>query len=237
MDAGGFTKISHDDDFSAFGLPNFPPENVLWYNADYPLYVLRRALPEATHYAMVEYDVAVNVDVPTILRDARQRNLDLIAHHIRIADPSWGWSKTIDKDFDQPMRAFIPFLVISARAIDVLLAARLEIAQGRALTEQDDWPFCEGFIASVLAKNGMQMAELVNYADLTNFGHAGHRNVQDPAVSQFGTICHPVVEPESFIRRRLAEATPGMIFDPDSALLQELYFCEPADFMGELIDG
>jgi hypothetical protein len=65
-----FETVVYNDDFSNFGLPRFPHRTVLWYNEDYPLYVLRRRFPSASHYAMVQYDVAVNIDLFRLLRHA-----------------------------------------------------------------------------------------------------------------------------------------------------------------------
>jgi hypothetical protein len=52
--AENFTKLSHNSDVSALGLSSHPAQNTLWFNADYPLYQLHRAYPQASHFAMVD---------------------------------------------------------------------------------------------------------------------------------------------------------------------------------------
>ena len=62
-----FDTLPHTDDFSDYGLPSFPSDKVLWWNADYPLYAARRAMPDHDYYVMFEYDVFLNCDVDRII--------------------------------------------------------------------------------------------------------------------------------------------------------------------------
>jgi hypothetical protein len=237
LETGGFKKIAHNNDFSQFGVANYPARLVLWYNGDYPLYVLRREFPQATHLAMVEYDVAVNTDVAAIMRDAQARKIDLIADRLGPASPDWHWWPSLAPHFAQPMIAFIQFVVVSARAVDALLRSRQALMVAKVPDCDADWPFCEGFIPSVIAGlENAQMVKLDHYARLPHFDVSGHRHLHDPEVNQLGTLSHPVVG-ETMLLNRLLEAKAGGIealFDPKSKLRQQLYFCEPATFSERL---
>jgi len=226
-------KIAHTGDFSWAGLPNFPAGQVLWYNADYPLYALRQALPAASHYAMVEYDVAVNLDILPMLRAARDRGIDLIAAGFEESRPEWHFHDTVAGHFARPIHALLPFIVVSGRAIDAMRAARLASAKGREITRRQDWPFCEGFIPSaVAAMEGAVLAELGEFARLAHFTWRPERHLKDPEVNQPGTISHPVAGGEMFVRRRLRHEAVAAILDPESKLRAQLRFCDPAEFAG-----
>jgi len=89
-------------------MPNFPAGQVLWYNADYPLYVLRRQFPDAACFAMIEYDVAVNVDIAEVMRRAITENIDLIAHELTDPPQWWTWEECTGKHFAEPIRRLLP---------------------------------------------------------------------------------------------------------------------------------
>jgi hypothetical protein len=236
LETGHFRKLAHSKDFSAFGLPAFPPGRPLWWNSDYPLYLLRREFPEATHFAMVEYDVAVNTDAAAILRDARDRAVDLIGVNLVPATAKWAWYDTVSKHFTEPMLSFLPFMVISARAIDALLRSRLNIFAAHPPAARGDWPFAEGLIPSVVASlQGARMEELARHASLPFYDFRWHRHLQDPTVTQTGTICHPVVG-EDAIRLRLEHEKPEAVLDPQSELRRQLRFCDPQVFAPELYE-
>jgi len=236
LETGHFTKLVHDSDFSDLGLPNYPANQVLWYNADYPLYLLRQEFPEATHFAMVEYDVAVNTDVTVILRDAQSRSIDFIAVQ---EDPeeAWYWRTTITPHFARPKRCFMPFAVVSARAIDAMLARRQAAFKARPPERHEDWPFCEGFMPSVVAEmpDGT-LGELSAYARLPLFHYRFEQHVHDPEMNQEGTICHPVLGDERLVKRRFIYEPPAAILDPESGFHRQIQFCDPR-IIAPLLEG
>jgi hypothetical protein len=187
-----FEIISNTDDFSAFGLPSFPPQQVLWYNADYPLYTLAEKFPAASHFAMIEYDVRVNVPIHPILSIASEENIDLVAHYIHEADGDWEWAPLIKRHFQRPFQAFLPFMIISARAVRYLLRKRREGSQ-RSLKEFEDWPFCEAFIPSALHEAGsFRWEELGIFANLKHYTFDSILHPSHPWAFQPGSIVHKV---------------------------------------------
>jgi hypothetical protein len=234
LDTAPFEKIAHTTDFSAFGLPSFPAK-VLWYNGDYPLYVLRQAFPAATHYAMAEYDVAVNIDLGGLLRHAQQNDIDLIAHRIGKAPADWMWTRTVAPYFAKPMMSFVQLGVFSGRGIDHMLSRRREIFSTAEIKTADDWPFCEALIPSAIAElPGARMDALKRHAQLPQYfiGEATH--VNDPEGMAPGTVAHPVLGSSAIIAKCIFRYKPDAVFDPESRLRRLLSFCAPAEFMPAL---
>jgi len=229
---GPFETIAHTDDFSAFGLPQFPRLTVLWYNADYPLYKLRQQFPAASHYALVEYDVAVNINLHDLLAHAAEQRTDLVVHNLQPSSPHWMWTETALKHFARPLQAFFPLLIISGRAIDHLLARRLAIYRNKTPQLHEDWPFCETFIPSAIAEMPDARIEgLASHADLALYRITPPLHVDEPEVTAAGTVCHPVLGGAAFAEKFLKKRNPEEIFDPDSVLRRRLAWCAPEDFV------
>ncbi len=232
--AGNFVTVTHNDDFSDFGLPAYPEDESLWHNADYPLYRLRRQYPEATHYAMVEYDVAVNTDIMPMLRQAQQEAVDLIAADLGPADPQWVWYNTVGNYYRTPLRAFIPFLVVSARGVDKMYQERRRIAavyDAAGGTHKMSWPFCEAFIPSAIASlENASLRNLAAFVRLPSFKHRPEEHIDDPAMNHPGTVCHPVAGGALFVNRRLGDVTFDEMMDAQSKWRRQLEFCDPLQF-------
>lgn len=239
--AGNFAELRHDGDFSALGLPSYPAEGTLWFNADYPLYLLRQAYPRATHYVMSEYDVAVNTDIMPMLRQAQAEAVDMIAHDIRPSAPDWYWHYTACGHFEAPLRALIPFLVVSARAIDFMLRERRRIAVDKGISPASpkaDWPFCEAFIPSAVAQlDNASIRNLSDFVGLPCFTFWPEQHADDPLMTRPGTISHPAIGGELFIKRCVHKAKSADIFAPHGRLLHQLQFCDPDKFAGILLEN
>jgi hypothetical protein len=235
LDTDCFEKISHNDDFTSLGLPNFPPGRVLWYNADYPLYILRRWFPQAAYFAMVEYDVAVNIDFYDLLRTAQRNSIDLLAHSTVYASRSWNWYPTVAPYFDRPMSALLSTMIISARAIDALYARRLSLSTGRTIENHSDWPFCEGFIPSVVSElPDSKIDYLSNYVAVPFYSWNGAIHLNAPEANMPGSLCHPVLSGRAFVNKCIANARPDDVFDQDSRINKQLSFCKPNEFIEPL---
>jgi len=242
LDTTPFNKISHTNDFTSFGLPNFPAGQVLWYNADYPLYVLRQAFPEALSFAMIEFDVAMNVDLAAIMRHTITQQIDLIAYALPDPPPWWTWREWTGDHFANPLRLLLPVLVLSGRAIDLLFARRLEIAARKWPESPADWPYCEVFIPSTIAETrGFLIDDISNYAKLPYYTFRHPIHLRDPIANTPGNICHPVLDTKSVVQKRLVQDEPepsfepaDLIYDPDSDIRRQLSFMSPNDFIGAL---
>lgn len=218
-----YEKISHTDDPSTLALPKYPINRLLWYNGDYALYFLHQALPGYDYYVVSEYDVAVNTDVDAIIRAATARGIDLLAHDIQPSTPDWPFHEQSAKAFRMPQRSLIFFLVVSRRALLVLLEARREFARRFAANELSEWPFCEFFVPSVvLESQGMRTAELREFVDVRDLRWRPHVRLEDERANRHGALVHPVLGTKQYVSAVLAESSVGDYFYPGSELRMAL---------------
>jgi hypothetical protein len=206
-----FKKCAHTIDFSHLGLPAFPPGQVLWYNADYPLYTLQQNFPAASHFIVAEYDAAVNIPLLPIFQHAAAQKIDLIAHNLSLATASWEWTARVAAHFSTPLHAFMPLTLISARGISHLLQRRQTWPEQNP-KEFEDWPFCEAFIPTVLAEMpGCRTENWRQHADTSNLTLARRLDLDDERALRQGCIAHPVRPPASvdLARGRTVSAHPG----------------------------
>jgi hypothetical protein len=181
---------------------------------------------------MVEYDVAVNVDFAEIMKYAAANNVDLIAHNMWRATSEWDWYYTVEAHFSDPWRSFIAVLILSSRAIDHMLLRRQELARSKSLETYSDWPFCEGFIATVIAEMpNPKMEELHRHASLPHYSHMNSFHLDDPYTMLPNSIAHPVLSGPVFVNKRLEIDPIETIFDERSWLRRHLSFSDPSDFI------
>jgi len=242
LDTAPFEKVAHDSDFSGFGMPNFPAGQVLWYNADYPLYVLRRQFPNAACFAMVEYDVAINVDIAAVMRRAVAEKIDLIAHELKDPPQWWTWEEWTGKHFAAPIRRLLPVLILSGRGVDALYERRRRFAAQKWPETPADWAYCEVFIPSAIAEiPEFRIADIDEHAKLSYYTFRYPLHFLDPLANTPGNICHPVLGSPAVIQKHIVQdeteaefdATVN-VFDPQSLLRRQLALLNPADFMGPL---
>ena len=223
LDVRPFEKVSHTADFTDLGLPAGQGALPLWFNADYAIYALARALPGYGHYIVAEYDVAVNIDIDKIMQTVRERGLDMLAHAVQPAAPEWTWRKTAAGSFAEPWQALIPFLILSRAAIERMLATRQVLAAQLGAGQMTDWVYCEAFIPSVVCGDpDLRWAELSEFADLPHFGYRPFQLLGEPPEQQPGTIAHPVLTDARLFPLLLADADPDRYTDPRSDLRTQL---------------
>ncbi len=211
-----FAKVSHTDDMRALGLSRSPKLRSLWFNGDYGLYAMRQAMPDCDYYVMSEYDVAVNTPIGPLVRGAAGRGLDLIAHQCGPAPPDWHWRDNACAWFAQPWRAFIFFVVVSARAVDRLLACRRDMAARRRPGERP--AFCESFMISTVREEGLAWANLSEFVETADLKVRPHLHIDDPRASLPGSLAHPVLGSERIVDTLLAETSGGAYFKHSSPL-------------------
>lgn len=222
-----FDVVRHTDDFSAFGLPAFPKHAVLWYNADYTLYLLRQRFPDKAYFVLVEYDVAANIDIYAMMEAVRRDGVDFVAAQMRRVDQTWPWYRTIVRAFDETYGAFIPFMVASARAADAMLQRRVAWNEAVGVIQSDDdWPFCEGFLGSAVEQSGLRWRSLEDFVDLTWFRFRPAVGLAAPEVNRQGTLVHPVLS---------GSALYAKLFDADIPPFSEIVasVLESPSYQGE----
>ncbi len=236
IDVGRHEKVSHGDDFSAFGLPERPVGRSLWYNADYSYAFLRQALPQYDHYVISESDVAVNLSLERMARYAAEHDIDAIVHQLQPARPDWHWyAEALAQD--DPWMAYVFICLFSGRALDAILDARQALARAAEAGAVDRWPIVESFIPTVLRARAMRFAEIGLFAEVGNLVYRPAKSLRDPRAHRPGSLVHPVLGRPGFARSLLSVHPPRDCFR-DGSVLREALGSEPlADVAPTLADA
>ena len=186
-----FEKFTFTADTSAYGLPARPVDNIpQWWNVDYGLYITLTHYPNFDYYVLTEQDVLFNLDFDDVLDQVSSRQLDLVAHDLRPADPTWYHLHQTSQVYSQPWQSFLPVTIVSRRAAQALFEERRR--QGREGLA--NWQFCEGFVPSALhALGGYQMANLSEFSDVGGLVHRPHQIFEDFEVLPSNSLIHPVI--------------------------------------------
>ena len=175
---------------------------LLWYNGDYTLYYARQLYPDVSYYVVCEYDCLIRGDITRELNAMAEEGVDFAAAQLGRRTPDWAWYASLIDLPGEKYGCILPFVFASARAIDVLFEQRIRMSVEASASPPLQWPFCEGFIPTVLeASNGMKVSRLEDYFDLSFF------RVQpsfDPATQFPETVrlVHPLLDANGDQRKR-----------------------------------
>jgi len=229
INAGGYEKITHTDDTSFLEIPNFPPGRSLWFNVDYGIYFLRKALPDYDYYILSESDLAVNLTLTPMMSYVAKNGIDLLTSRLRQPDTGWNWHKNAIEHFSGYLATILFFMILSGRAADALLAARQEFARRYEKTGIRSWPFCESFVPTVLKNiSGMRFADVADFALVKNLQYRPRISLRDPRANQPGSLVHSVLGGKRFLSAFISENPPRDFFKVDSELRRGLAY-EPFD--------
>ena len=230
----GFQTLPHRDDFSAYSLPALPKGRVLWWNADYVLYAARKARPDFDYYVMLEYDVFVNCDLDRVLAQCAERGVDLVLQDLKRITSENPWFSSISEFDLQPWWALIPFLIVSARAIDMMLQTRQAMAARLAVGEVSNWPYCETFIPTAILQHGdMTFAPLSDFVDTQLLRFRPYLSTMDPQLNQPQSMAHPVLGGANYIRALTGSTPMDALVFPDGRLCHDLQHEDPAELEKE----
>ncbi|MBQ4114420.1 hypothetical protein IJD34_03360 [bacterium] len=154
----GFYDDKEGNDFNRF----------MWYNADYPLYLVKTILPNYDYYWQIEYDVYCNGTSYQPFFDIYNNNKNdlLIVRYTNALNDWWATEKT-DWIWDESIQrhcCILPITRLSNSAIDYLYSKRLEHAEiykNKINDENARWVFCELFLATEIANNKNLSAERI----------------------------------------------------------------------------
>lgn len=226
----GYEVISHTDDTSPLALPKMPADCSLWFNVDYGLYILRDALPDFDYYLTSESDLAVNLSLTSMISEVARQKIDIVAHEVKLSTPDWHWHCNGASVFNPSWRSLLFFMLLSARAVDLLCETRRrhgrEYAAGRMLT----WPFCEPFVPSVLKQAEMRFAEVGDFVDASNLKFRPRLPLDDARANVPGSLAHSVLATSSYIRAVIADFGPSDWFTTNSRLKEALLTQDIKDY-------
>jgi len=173
---GNFNVFLIDEQIlEEFNLPYYTddPNNtdfgkVMWYNSDYPQYIVRKYFPKYDYYWLIECDVFCNgKSYKPFFKKYKHNKSDLIIKDYRPihSDSDWWWQYKTEWCYNNtPLYgSLFPVVRISGDAIDFLYKKRLEQADlFNKVKENTDnrWIFCELFIATELTNNNFKCQDL-----------------------------------------------------------------------------
>lgn len=202
-------NLIYEQDYLELNLPNYVMYNrcsefgkVLWYNADYPFYVIRDRYPSYKFYWQLEYDIYFNSEnYNNFFSYYVECSQELLYNYGR-SNSSWAWDGHVDwlYDTNSRMMSFFPLSRLSGDAIDYLYKRRLQTGIEFSKFSSDynsdkRYPYCELFVPTELTLGGFTCLRL-----------DGHRMAWDPAdIADFyreckymnydGLLYHPVKNP------------------------------------------
>lgn len=142
---------------------------ILWYNADYSIYITYKYFSDYDYYWRIEYDDFFNDTTwRSFFETYENDSHDLIIPDFREADrDDWSWHEHSDwiyKDIKK-YRSFFPIVRVSNRAAGLLYKTRLEhkeIFKNISLKSGSRWVFCECFVPTEIMKNNLTAKSLDN---------------------------------------------------------------------------
>lgn len=231
IDCAPFEKVSHTADSTQIKLPLYPEEKHLWYNGDYPLYYIRKQLPDFHYYIMAENDVSVNTNMDNMIEQMHTRNIDLLAQDIRPMTDRDGELGFEQGKFADLWRAMIMFMAVSGKAIDAMYELRLQHAKiwmtpdKEGLPTNRRWSWCERFIPSAVKAAGLNFEKFDQYFDCHHINVEPIFRVGNPYSALAGTILHPVYGDKKFTDIVLSRnIDPNDYWNPESYLSRTLRY-------------
>jgi len=132
------------------------------------------------------------------------------------------WAESASAMGDNLWWAFIPFTIVSGRAIDEMLQVRQTLAAKLAAGQISQWPFCEAFLPTAVA----QPPEFISWGldklvDASLITLRPFLSTRDPRLSKAEIVAHPVMSGQRFIKAVIHENLPGSHYCPDGRLRPE----------------
>ena len=142
---------------------------IMWYNSDYPLYIIRKFLPDYDYYWSIEADVFCNGNsYEPFFKKYESDDSDLIIQDYRCfkdSDENWYWNPFSDWIYEGQTKygSLFPVARLSGKAADFLYNRRKEhakIFEEKSILPSSRWIFCESFVATELSNNGFKCKNL-----------------------------------------------------------------------------
>lgn len=207
-------------DANKLGLPA-NRSDLMWYCGDYAFYFAYTEIPDYDYYIMVEYDVDFPDRTPLLiegiinrLKFGEQAALDFVGCQMKRGYFEEGWGRTVSGIYPEPLLCLFPFVVLSRRAIEYLIAERQ--AERKAQHTREHLMFCEAFVPSALHAGGFQRADINNVIphaiEDSTFRIASAGNRGPMLLRQYSNLphtiklVHPVYDERKYLEYHLQKA-------------------------------
>ncbi len=214
--ASDFPRVMRyrDADFAALGLLACSQGNLLWYNADYPLYFFQQQHPDYDDFIVIEYDAVPGIDLDGLVATCRKEGIDFVGQPIPKAVDAYWWTGTMLRFYS---RAEIrPTLIcasyFSAAAVRHLAACRIRQGAGHDPREAQRWPIGETFVGTEIAAAGLRQRDLASFGPLHHYDWwpPVHERVLSDSPGE--VFIHPVLEGRRYMRSVFKNgARPGLV--------------------------
>ena len=250
---GKVSGITHDrvvrhteQDLVDLGLPRAGGDNklwagasnMLWFNGDYPLYLFLRQQPGYDYYLQMEYDVVINTDVDSLVLKAGTDGADFVGLTKGEPVDEWMWLHTCTDLYrmSEIRYKLICLSLFSNRGLTTLFEARLAMADKLRAGLIQAWPFCEGFIATEMARNGFVSVEWSRYSATDHYDTWPPFVEADLFVMPSGSIVHPVLDRNRYVAS-LMKVKVGLFgyLNPNSLLHRKLRRLPPSAYLKALM--
>ena len=204
------------DDAAAIGLEHDHPSAAFWYSNDYPLHIFMRKFPHYQYYIAVEYDVAVQVDLDTVVRRMRDEGIDLVGCPIHAPIAEWPWRPGCEgwyADADIHHWLFC-FAIFSNRAARYLYERRLDANHRIRSGNAPPRPMCEAVIATELHLGGFRLMALDELGSTTRYDSSPQYPEERLPEYAGEAFVHPVLDRTRFLDRMFRNLSdPAILLD------------------------
>ena len=246
-DTHGFVSgVTHDrvfrtreDDIIRLGLPDEPHGNLHWYNADYQLLAFSRAHADYAYYVMMEHDAAMPRALDAMLERVGGGGVDLVAHPLSDPVREWPWTPSLLEFWpvEKILNQLLAISVFSRRAVAYLWERRLAHAVDFARGTIREWPYCEGYVPTLLHEAGFSLAPLSDFGDTSRHDWWPPHHESELAAIPDGAFAHPVLAGKRYVASMLRFPPPETWLQDGSFLRAKLDRETPATVVPALVEA
>lgn len=212
----------------------FGKGGLIWWNTDYPNYVLYEHDPTYDYYIFVEYDTCINMPVDALIAEVAARGVDYVGLPNRQDLGKWYWTPFHEKAYarDDIRGGLNCIAIFSNRAMRLLLDRRRDMARQYEAGTLRFWPGNEVFIPTEIGLAGLKAASIEEFGDASQYEwHPPHLE-DDLDTLQHRTFLHPVLDRRRYIQSVLKfEFDLSSYFASSSKLRRQLSRFPPGDYV------
>ena len=190
-----------DGEILAAGFIGAKEGSIQWYSGDVPLYLFYEKYPDYDYYVQMEYDVNIHVDVDRLVERLEADHVDVLGLTNLQSITRWHWLSTCTEAYglEGVRHQLICLSAFSNKGLAKLRERRLEQATLFKSGQLREWPYCEGFVPSEAARQGLKVAELSDYGDTSAYQWWPPYVEADLRRLQHNAFVHPVLDPDRYV--------------------------------------
>ena len=207
------------DDLLKMGLEAGPEKNIVWWNADYPLYYYASLFPDYDYYILCEYDVVINCDFEQLILSLHSGEKDIVAITSRSPLEECVYIRSAEGVYlyENIKKTYFPFAIFSKKSVAFLYNKRLSLTKKYREKKIQNWPHCELFVGTEAAASNLQVAQLTEYGKADFFSHYPPVLEECLPYLMDQAYIHPVLDSKRFLLSTIHyEGRPERFLNPFS---------------------